>query len=89
VPSGGKTAVLELEVPNEQVPAVVKSGKADLGLTAESDSDPDSPWLVFEPAYELEIRNSHPLWRRGTRGLTRPAYGRTTGRLQFQMPSAL
>jgi molybdate transport repressor ModE-like protein len=49
----------------EQIPAVVEAGEADLGLTTETAADPPSPWLVFEPCYELELYlvtpRDHPL----------------------------
>jgi DNA-binding transcriptional LysR family regulator len=52
----------------EQIPALVEAGEADLGLTTERASDPPSPWLVFEPCYELELflvtPRDHPLARR-------------------------
>jgi DNA-binding transcriptional LysR family regulator len=50
------------------VVAAVKSGEADLGLTSIIDSDPPSPWLTFERAYEVDILlvtpKDHPLARR-------------------------
>jgi DNA-binding transcriptional LysR family regulator len=61
------------EMPDERVSAVVERGEADLGLTPERAADPKqpwqlSPWLVFEPAYELDIvlitPKKHPLARR-------------------------
>src|SRR5262245_41858395 len=58
--------LLELRV--EQVPAAVESGQADLGLTTEQGTDRRSPWLLFEPAYELDLYlvtpKDHPLARR-------------------------
>ncbi len=46
----------------------VESGEANLGLTANRGSDPPSPWLLFEPGYELDIilvtPKDHPLARR-------------------------
>lgn len=57
-----------LELLNERVPLAVESGEADLGLTAEWPTNPPSPWLVFEPAYELDLflvtPKDHPLARR-------------------------
>jgi molybdate transport repressor ModE-like protein len=44
-----------LEQRVEQIPALVEAGDADLGLTTEGAADPPSPWLVFEPCYELEL----------------------------------
>ncbi len=59
-----------LELLNEQVPPAIEAGEADLGLTAEWQTDPPSPWLVFEPAYELDLflvtPKDHPLARRRT-----------------------
>jgi DNA-binding transcriptional LysR family regulator len=59
-----------LELLNERVPLAVEAGEADLGLTAERQTDPPSPWLVFEPAYELDLflvtPKDHPLARRRT-----------------------
>jgi molybdate transport repressor ModE-like protein len=50
------------------VVAAVKSGEADLGLTSIMDSDPPSPWLSFERAYEIDVLlvtpKDHPLARR-------------------------
>src|SRR5262245_24285999 len=43
-----------LEMGIDKVAAAVESGEADLGLTSER-PDPDSPWLAFEPAYELDL----------------------------------
>jgi DNA-binding transcriptional LysR family regulator len=58
--------LLELRV--EQVPAAVEGGEADLGLTTEEEIDRLSPWLVFEPAYALDVYlvtpKDHPLARR-------------------------
>jgi DNA-binding transcriptional LysR family regulator len=52
----------------EQIPLLIESGEADLGLTTESATDPPSPWLVFEPCYELELflvtPREHPLAQR-------------------------
>jgi DNA-binding transcriptional LysR family regulator len=54
-----------LEQRIEQIPLLVESGEADLGLTTEGTADPPSPWLVFEPCYELELflvaPRDHPL----------------------------
>lgn len=51
----------------EQIPALVESGEADLGLTTASAADPPSPWLVFEHCYDLELYlvtpRDHPLAR--------------------------
>jgi molybdate transport repressor ModE-like protein len=48
-----------------QIPGLVERGEADLGLTTEEAGDPPSPWLVFEPCYELELflvtPRDHPL----------------------------
>jgi DNA-binding transcriptional LysR family regulator len=59
-----------LELQNERVPSAIEAGEADLGLTAEWQADPPSPWLVFEPAYELDLflvtPKNHPLARRRT-----------------------
>jgi DNA-binding transcriptional LysR family regulator len=52
----------------EQIPALVESGEADLGLTTELAGNPPSPWLVFEPCYKLDLflvtPRDHPLARR-------------------------
>lgn len=52
----------------EQIPKLVESGESDLGLTPEGAANPPSPWLVFEPCYELELflvtPRDHPLSRR-------------------------
>jgi molybdate transport repressor ModE-like protein len=57
-----------VERPVEQIPAAVESGEADLGLTTERPGVPPSPWLAFEPCYELELflvtPSDHPLARR-------------------------
>jgi molybdate transport repressor ModE-like protein len=57
-----------LERTVEQIPATVESGEADLGLTTERPTDPPSPWLAFEPCYELEMflvtPREHPLAKR-------------------------
>lgn len=49
----------------DKIPELVESEEADLGLTTEGPSDPPSPWLVFEPCYELELflatPRDHPL----------------------------
>lgn len=54
-----------LEQRIEQIPALVEAGEADLGLTTASPATPPSPWLVFEPWYELELflvtPHDHPL----------------------------
>jgi molybdate transport repressor ModE-like protein len=58
--------LLELRI--EQVPQAVESGDADLGLTTEQGTDHRNLWLLFEPAYELELYlvtpKDHPLARR-------------------------
>src|SRR5262245_6519553 len=52
----------------DQVIATVEGGKADLGITTCPESRPPSPWLLFEPAYELDVLlltpQDHPLARR-------------------------
>jgi molybdate transport repressor ModE-like protein len=57
-----------VELQGAPVVAAVKSGDADLGLTSTTDSVPSSPWLCFEPAYEVDILlvtpKNHPLARR-------------------------
>ncbi|HYT94010.1 MAG TPA: LysR family transcriptional regulator, partial [Gemmataceae bacterium] len=57
-----------LEARIEQVPAAVESGEADLGLTTEQATDRRNPWLLYEPAYELDVflvaPKEHPLARR-------------------------
>jgi DNA-binding transcriptional LysR family regulator len=54
-----------LEQRVEKIPELVESEEADLGLTTECPSDPPSPWLVFEPCYQLELflatPRDHPL----------------------------
>lgn len=61
-------AVRFVELLGNPVVSAVKSGDADLGLTALTDSDPPNPWLCFEPAYEIDILlvtpKDHPLARR-------------------------
>ena len=51
----------------EEVAAAVESGNADLGFAVKS-SDCNSPWLSYEPCYELDILlitpRDHPLARR-------------------------
>lgn len=61
-------AVRFVELLDYPVVAAVKSGEADLGLTSIMNTDPPSPWLSFERAYELDILlvtpKDHPLARR-------------------------
>jgi molybdate transport repressor ModE-like protein len=57
-----------VELLGHPVAAAIKSGEADLGLTAVTDSDPPSPWLSFELGYEIDVLlvtpKDHPLARR-------------------------
>jgi DNA-binding transcriptional LysR family regulator len=52
----------------DQVIAAVEAGEADLGITTCPEPTPASPWLLFEPAYELDVvlltPRDHPLARR-------------------------
>jgi len=56
------------ELRGDQVAEAVESGAADLGLTTQRTAHPPSPWMVFEPAYELEpilvAPKDHPLARK-------------------------
>ena len=62
-----------LEQRIEQIPALVEAGEADFGLTTASPATPPSPWLVFEPWYELDLflvtPQDHPLASRRRIGL--------------------
>jgi DNA-binding transcriptional LysR family regulator len=53
-----------------EVAAAVEAREADLGLTVQRPPNPPSPWLTYEPAYELEpfliTPKDHPLVRRRT-----------------------
>jgi DNA-binding transcriptional LysR family regulator len=55
------------EIRADHVESVVASMQADLGLAAIA-ADPDNPWLLYEPCYDLEIvlvtPPDHPLARR-------------------------
>jgi DNA-binding transcriptional LysR family regulator len=57
-----------LELNGMQIAAAVQARQADVGLTAERPSAPPSPWLTYEPAYELDpfliTPRGHPLARR-------------------------
>jgi DNA-binding transcriptional LysR family regulator len=56
------------EMSTREVVLAVESGKADLGLTVEAQSEPPNPALRFEPAYALEhflvTPRKHPLAQR-------------------------
>ncbi len=58
--------LLELRI--EQVSPAVERGEADLGLTTEEGIDRLNPWLLYEPAYALDVYlvtpKDHPLARR-------------------------
>jgi molybdate transport repressor ModE-like protein len=53
-----------------EVAAAVEAREADIGLTVQRPANPPSPWLTFQPAYELEpyliSPKDHPLARRRT-----------------------
>jgi molybdate transport repressor ModE-like protein len=55
------------EMPHEEIEPAVESGAADLGLALGTGRVPKSAWLVFEPAYELDVLlvtpADHPLAR--------------------------
>jgi DNA-binding transcriptional LysR family regulator len=55
------------ELRNEEIAADVEAGHADLGFTVDRGLHANSPWLVFEPCYTLEIilitPEDHPLAR--------------------------
>jgi molybdate transport repressor ModE-like protein len=57
-----------LEMPVERVAPSVESGQADLGLLPDFRSEPTSPWLHYEPAYEMDLvlvtPADHPLARK-------------------------
>jgi len=52
----------------DQIAATVESREADLGLTTERPTQPSSPWLDYEPLYELDpllvTPADHPLARK-------------------------
>ena len=60
------------ELRMEEIPKAVENGMADFGLTSTDSPDPGNDWVVFEPAYDLEVvlvtLPDHPLARR--RGLS-------------------
>ncbi len=66
-----------LEARIEQVPAAVESGEADLGLTTEQATDRRNPWLLYEPAYELDVFLVAPKDSRPGRGAWKPSTRRS------------
>lgn len=58
------------EMGTEQVTAAVQLEQVDLGVTTDRGPTPASPWLEFEPAYDLDLflvtPRNHPLARRRT-----------------------
>ncbi len=61
-----RLSLLELTV--DRVAASVESGEADLGLLPDFRTEPTSPWLKFDTAYELDLvlvtPADHPLARK-------------------------
>jgi DNA-binding transcriptional LysR family regulator len=59
-----------VELAGDQIVRAVEAREADLGLTTEQATMPPSPWLEFEPIYELDpiliTPKKHPLARRRT-----------------------
>ena len=59
-----------LERMSGHVAAAVEQGDADVGISTEQEAGEPSPWLRFEPAYELDLilimPKKHPLARRIT-----------------------
>ena len=58
------------EVSTREVTVTVEEGRADLGITVSAETEPPSPALIFEPAYELDhlliTPRNHPLARQRT-----------------------
>jgi DNA-binding transcriptional LysR family regulator len=57
-----------VELTGDRIAAAIEAREADLGLSVERQLSPPSPWLEFEPVYELEpiliTPKDHPLARR-------------------------